>query len=305
MNNDRIVESLEILNRQWLDLKHEYDSNSNKKRKNFFSEFKHMDLLSLFGHLRKKILFLNIKEHRPEENISNNEWVKSLKSGAMNTKTVIYSCITGSYDKPLKPMYSSNNIKYILFTDDYDHADGWEIRRIPEYLKEKNNSEINRYIKFHPFELFGDGFDMSVYIDGNIRPVSDLSYYFGKINSDIGIALHRHRSRSCIYQEVKACIALHKGNKKFMLEQIKRYKNVGFPEEYGMLECNVIACDLKNSMSHKLLNMWWEEFSLSKSGRDQLALPYILWKNSIPIDRVCSLGNNVYDNTKLQIVDHR
>ena len=53
-----------------------------------------------------------------------------------------------------------------------------------------------------------------------------------------------------------------------------------------------------------LLEKWWNEFYMSESLRDQLSLPYVLWKNGYSIDQVGTLGNNVYDNTKLQITPH-
>ncbi len=86
-----------------------------------------------------------------------------------------------------------------------------------------------------------------------------------------------------------------------MKEQVKRYKKTGFPKDYGMLECNVIVSDLKNLNAIKILNDWWMEYVKSESLRDQLALPYVLWKNNVPIEELTGLGSNVFKNPIIRI----
>ena len=96
-------------------------------------------------------------------------------------------------------------------------------------IRDRDNSLINRYIKFHPFELLGKDYDYSVYIDGNITPVTDLTVFTEKINPEIGIAMHMHSQRNCVYDEAKACMILGKGQKANIEKQIKRYEDQGFP----------------------------------------------------------------------------
>ena len=50
--------------------------------------------------------------------------------------------------------------------------------------------------------------------------------------------------------------------------------------------------------------MWWDEVLQSGSGRDQLALPYVLWSKGIRIDEIAKLGSNCYRNYKIQFADH-
>ena len=59
---------------------------------------------------------------------------------------------------------------------------------------------INRYIKLHPQEFFLNEYRYAIYIDGNIRVMSDLSPYTRKCNCKTGIAMHRHVQRICAYK---------------------------------------------------------------------------------------------------------
>ena len=71
-----------------------------------------------------------------------------------------------------------------------------------------------------------------------------------------------------------------------------------------MLEATVIIFNLKSQECQKLMSEWWKEFLNSDSKRDQIALPYILWKNKNQISDVGYLGNNVYKNPKFQVESH-
>ena len=81
-------------------------------------------------------------------------------------------------------------------------------------------------------------------------------------------------------------------------------KDNGFPDDYGMLECNVIVTDLTCENARGIFEMWWDEVLQSGSGRDQLALPYVLWSKGIRIDEIAKLGSNCYRNYKIQFADH-
>ena len=116
--------------------------------------------------------------------------------------------------------------------------------------------------------------------------------------------MHKHCIRDCLYEEAKVLKIWKKGNKKYIDSQIKEYMKEGFPSNFGLAEANVIITDLNNDKAEKILELWWDEFVKSKSMRDQLAFPYIIWKNGFDINRITTLGNNVYDNPKIERIRH-
>ena len=87
-----------------------------------------------------------------------------------------------------------------------------------------------------------------------------------------------------------------------MDKHIEHLRTDRFPEHYGMLECNVLV--RRNCpVCKNLMKEWWKEF-LTYSKRDQISMPYVLYKNGISIDEVGTLGNNVYENPSFRIVTH-
>jgi len=223
-------------------------------------------------------------------------------------KGVVYTCITGGYDTPFEPVYKSDALDYVLFTDKTDEpaADSVWQRRSIDGLEIKAGSNLaNRYYKFHPHEFFSD-YDYSIYIDGNVQVISDLTgLYRVAGQSPAGIAMHRHFARKCIYQEAKWCEYNKRGNQENIQRQMSLYRQEGFPENFGLCEATVIVADLKNQTSEKLMNAWWDEFCRAQAGRDQLAFPYILWKNGYSTDDIGSLGNDEYHNPKFRINAHK
>lgn len=238
-------------------------------------------------------------------NVDREIWNRDLHLYNSEKRVVVYSCISGGYDNVIEPYYNAG-IDYVMFTDeDNVKSSIWKIRAIPPNAKSMSKGTmLNRYLKLHPYELFSGEYDYAIYIDGNVKVVSDIRIFCEKINPSVGISMHRHVLRDCIYEEATVCKILGKGSADKLDKQVLRYKQNGFPEHFGMLEGTVIVSDLNNTVGHDILEKWWNEFYMSESLRDQLSLPYVLWKNGYSIDQVGTLGNNVYDNTKLQITPH-
>lgn len=84
-----------------------------------------------------------------------------------------------------------------------------------------------------------------------------------------------------------------------------RYYKEGFPQEYGLLECGIIVTDLHNDKAKTIYDEWWNEFMREQSGRDQLSIPYVLWKKGISPSEIGTLGNNLYFEPKFRIVPHK
>ena len=76
------------------------------------------------------------------------------------------------------------------------------------------------------------------------------------------------------------------------------------PHNYGLLQCNVIVREHHNEMCKKIMEEWWEEF-LKHPQRDQISLPYVLYKNKIPTNKISILGNNVYNNPSFRVILHK
>jgi len=255
--------------------------------------------------INQKIILIKTKIINPKlvEATSNNIEYKFYTG---DKKIAIYTCITGKYDNVLEPYYIDEKCDYFVFTDENIETMVYQKVHIPQTIKNLNdNVLINRYIKMHPHELFEKDYDYAIYIDGNIQQISDLSAFVNNINDEIGISMHKHSIRKCIYDESKILKVYKKGNPKFIKKQVEQYKKEDFPIEYGMAEANIIVTNLKSNISKKIFEDWWEEFVKTKSMRDQLSLPYVMWKNNVKMDKLTTLGSSVYKNKKVRVINHK
>ncbi|MEE1273727.1 MAG: DUF616 domain-containing protein [Olegusella sp.] len=311
MDDAAVIRMAETLNARALALRNSEEYAAGVHKKNVHGALTDLGpakIADSFAQWQTARRFAKVPRHAPLPNLGPEEWEASLRPGSGNKKVVVYSCIVGNYDLMQEPLYQSPNVDYILYLagTTTSSAPGWNVRTVPDSITDLgDNAFINRYVKFHPHELFADDYDAAIYIDGNIQPVSDLSYYADLIEPAAGIALHYHRARATIAEEVEACKALGKGDPELMDQQVRHYVDEGYPLSYGLLECNVIATDLHSDVACSVLRDWWDEYSKSGSGRDQLALPYVLWKNHIPLESVAKMGQNAYADTKIYIADHR
>ena len=220
-------------------------------------------------------------------------------------RIAVYTVVFGKYDSFLEPYCHPDNIDYYLITDqEVDiNKTSWikmDISAFESELKGMTNAEKNRFFKMNPFDVFPD-YQYSIYVDGNVQIITDLSEYIYRIGS-CGFAAHMHSSRDCVYEESKAIVFAKKETQENMDRHIKHLRNDRFPAHYGMLECNVLV-RRNNPVCKKLMEERWKEF-LTYSKRDQISIPYVLYKNGITVDEVGTLGNNVYENPAFRIVTH-
>lgn len=297
--DDKYIEVLEKLNSDYIDIvsSREYKIGSDiKKIKQTISKGNFIDIFKS-KRRRKKISKLN--SHQELDNDYGLKYTSKRKP-----KIAVYTCISGNYDKLYSPLLKPDNIDYFAFLENEsrDKIGYWNVKKIPEEISKLDNILKNRYIKLHPYELFNN-YDYSIYIDGNIQVISDLTDMVCSV-TDTGISLHHHQFRNCICNEIEVCRLLKKGNYDKLKSQVDRYLDEGFPKSFGLYECNVILCDLKNATGEKLMKDWWNEFLKTESYRDQISFPYVIWKNKLKFDDIGCLGKNVYKNPKLRIMKH-
>lgn len=223
----------------------------------------------------------------------------------LEDRIAIYTCIIGAYDKIAEPLFCPDNCDFYIVTDqDISSKSVWkkiEIDRQLDELKNLSNVEINRYFKMHPHILFSK-YRYSIYLDGNIQPISDLTEFVNLIGKS-GIAAHRHSFRNCVYKEAEVLIYLKKDNPQRIREHVKYLKDVGMPENYGLIECNVIAREHHNAVCKSVMDLWWEEF-MKHSRRDQISFAHALYVNGVSVDDVATLGNNVFENDAIKKYGH-
>ena len=194
-------------------------------------------------------------------------------------------------------------IDYLMFTDqDLPVNSVWskvDITQMEEYGK-ISNVELNRKIKILQCDILKQ-YDYTIYVDGNIELVTGVS----PIISDMGncsFAVHYHRTRDCIYDEVVSVKHLKRVSGEEMDKQMEHYKAQGYPLHYGLYENSILVRDNRDKDTRDLMKAWWAEY-IRFPTRDQLSLPYVIWKCNYNKDRILILGRDLERNTRFNRIN--
>ena len=178
--------------------------------------------------------------------------------------------MVGNSDKLFQPEVTRDDIDYYCFTDAND-----------ETSIGRNGVWVNLIIK--------DG-----YIYNRIDEL---------IKEEVNLALIKHPSRDCAYQEAYNCIAGCKAKWRDLLRQIIFLKRNGFPEHWGLFEANVIFRKHNEPVVQQLDELWWKTF-MKYSKRDQLSLVYSLWSTGIDISFFLPKEYSTLNHPSFQRLEH-
>ena len=199
--------------------------------------------------------------------------------------TAVYTCVTNGFDYT-RHQKMIDGVDFYYFTDgknDPSPQIGWKVCRMSDAtLSDIDPRRSAKIIKVNPFMSdILKGYRYTIWIDGSMQIMSStfvpeiLSY----LSSGMVISPH-FDGRKCAYGE--ATIRPAKYAKEPLDQQVEFYKKEGFPENYGLYECGLMARDMTNSIVKDFSDLWLEQ-NFSWSYKDQVSFPYCLWKlNYVP-----------------------
>lgn len=204
----------------------------------------------------------------------------------MTGKIIVYSAVTSSYDMVFKPKVCTENVQYVLFSDQPGETSGWNVLPIKNMVH-KEGALTNRWYKFFPHEVFEDA-EYSVYVDGNIRIIGDLGPLIQEFKeSGAALGVFRHLERTNISQEAEACLELGKfddQDKDLVKDQLEMYSESGVPPNLPLTDNGIIFRWHKHPKLSGAMSSWWAQLR-SFSKRDQISLPYVVWKDNLPVKK--------------------
>lgn len=206
---------------------------------------------------------------------------EDFESESFNTDSiVVYTAIFNNYDSIKEPAVHNSNVKYVCFTDNENiQSREWEIR----YVKSSEDPrKIVREYKMLPHRFFPE-FATSIWIDACFQIKRDLKEIVCKYQKKAPVLLMPHYERICLYDEAAVCICDNLDDKNIILEQINSYYNDGFPANYGLPCGGLIIRKHHDENVKRAMELWYEEICRA-SKRDQISLPYILWKSDLHYD---------------------
>lgn len=218
-------------------------------------------------------------------------------------KIAVYSCIVGSYDRLIDPVYVEHGVDYFMFTDqDIPSSSAWtkiDITKMDEY-GELSNTMLNRKIKILQSNILRE-YDYTIYVDGNIEVVSGVTPIIANMGCT-SFGVHYHRRRDCIYDEVIAVKHLKRIRGEEMDHQMNVYKREGYPQHFGLYENSILIRDNRDAVTQNLMGAWWDEYNRF-STRDQLSLPYVIWKQGFRKEKILILGNDIERNVRFNRIN--
>jgi hypothetical protein len=196
-------------------------------------------------------------------------------------RIAVYSCYTGRHE-PLNTASLGAGLGYdrVLISDDpsleYPGAQLIEMK-----IGELTAYAASRLPKICP-HLFFPEHEWVFYVDNRASLTKDPNEIVKEIEAThpgapAGRYLFRHLVRNCAFQETRAV------QEKGMIEQsvanriIKSFRHAGMPRKHGLYMNTIMIQKMGNPVADAFNLAWWQMY-LDLCPRDQVTLPYMLWK---------------------------
>jgi hypothetical protein len=179
---------------------------------------------------------------------------------------IVYTSIIGKHD-----ILREQKGNFKPFVDSYS-----------EFKDDRRNSRIQKILP----HLFFDA-EYSIYLDGNIQLLVEPQILIDEFLKDKDVAVFRHITRDCLYDEAKACGELGLEKPELMVEQMNWYRDHGHPKHNGLYEGGVII--RRHTKEVEAMNeKWWAHYCRFGK-RDQVSFPV-----AFPIEKINLIENSVW-----------
>lgn len=181
----------------------------------------------------------------------------------MSSRLTVYTCLTVGKDRLRSQERGSAD--FVAFTDEPEVPEPWERR--PAYDRFTDPRRNSRIQKIMP-HLYLDC-DYSVYLDANVSLLVPPEALVAEHLADHDVAVYRHPTRDCLYQEALECAKRGLDDPEVIIEQARAYEVSGWAKNRGLAECGVII-RRHTTRVERFNEAWWAHFS-RYSRRDQLS----------------------------------
>lgn len=213
-------------------------------------------------------------------------------------KIALITAIFGDYDTLKVVPDQTINIDKFCFTNSKilpeEEFNGWKLI-YPDYprpdLHNRMKAKYFRMLSHTIKEL--KQYEIIVWVDASLQVIDpDFIRHITIFLDDYKIKFYNHHVRDCIYEEAIISSTYFKKYAAEPIEQqIKSYKEEGYPQKNGLIETGCFARIINND-TNKLMEDWWLE-NIKYSYQDQISLPYVLWKNNF---KPFIINENIHNN---------
>lgn len=222
-------------------------------------------------------------------------------------KVAVYTCNVGNYDIILPPRVPANGVQYYCFTDrPQRRISGWKMLPLVQLPSVNRLDLVNRYHKFFPHRVL-PGFDCSIYIDARIQVVGDILPWVEKwAKKNVAMICMKHPFRSTIFEEAERCEErglFDSQEKRLLQQQLSTYYADGMPPNQELSQNSILLRFHDAPGLDESMELWWHHL-LAYTRRDQISLPYILWKTELPAVLTDDIDLLIYIRRDLSSLRH-
>lgn len=182
------------------------------------------------------------------------------------SKITVITSICGGKDNLLE-QDKKGEAKWIAYLDKVQKSNTWEVRRAYDrFISPRRNSRVVKMLS----HLYTDT-EYSLWIDGNLKLLSTPEELVERYLKDHDLAVFKHPTRDCIYDEAMVCAKARLDDPEVIIEQVKHYENQGFAKHKGMGE-NMFILRRHTDKVKRFNSEWFAQYS-RYSARDQLSFP--------------------------------
>jgi hypothetical protein len=203
--------------------------------------------------------------------------------------TAVITAIFGNTDALHEPVRQTRETDFYCFCEkgrEPPHKTGTMWRIVTDELYEQcdrtyRNGKLKAKwykLQFNKITMLKK-YDFIIWVDGSVQ-IKSKNFVSAFMNRAGGsICVFRHPWRQCVYKEAeKVKGKLHSVNEP-VINQIAYYNGHRYPVNNG-LYCGTVFGMYREERLNRLLDFWWGQVKRF-SARDQLSLPYCLWKLKI------------------------
>jgi len=190
----------------------------------------------------------------------------------MKNRIVVYTAVTGGYDKLKAVCCLEDNIDYICITDSSFSGtipSPWLHVVIPE--SKLSNKDLARYCKIMSHKLLPQ-YDISIWIDGNISIKGSMLNLIKDEFKEELVASYEHWGRKSVYDEMQECLKIGHDFYWTLRKQANFYKSKNFFSDV-LFENNVIIRRNTDSKVIKMNEEWLSQYQ-TFGKRDQYSYTY-------------------------------
>ncbi len=202
-------------------------------------------------------------------------------------RIALISCYFGAHE-PFNPAAAASDqpgVEAFVFTDQPGLVPVESARAVVLEPSPDGPAIQSRLPKLCP-HLFLTGFDWVIYVDNNARLLhapARIIHKVGKEHPDkpAGRYLFRHRRRACAWDEADECLAAGYMTAAQHDHVTAGFAKARFPRQAGLYANTVLIQRMGSDATDRMNEAWFASLS-SHTRRDQVMLPFLLWRDRVP-----------------------